>query len=94
MNILIAGALGFIGRHLINNWSEEHQITALGRDKLKLQRCFPENITCYQWDELEQINAKDIEIVINLCGYNIGERRWSDYIKQKIINSRVQTTKS
>ncbi|WP_367606611.1 TIGR01777 family oxidoreductase [Legionella sp. W05-934-2] len=94
MHILIAGASGFIGRHLINHWSSKHQISVLGRNKATLHRLFPDKIACYHWDELEKINPHDLQVVINLCGYNIGKRRWSEAVKQLIIDSRVETTTS
>lgn len=94
MHILIAGASGFIGLHLVRHWLGKHQLSAIGRNKKKLRHCFSDEVTCFQWDELNQINAKDIDVVINLSGYNIGAHRWSDEIKHKIIESRVETTKS
>ncbi len=94
MHILIAGASGFIGRHLINHWMGQHKLTAVGRERNKLKRYFPDKVACVQWEELKQINATDIDVVINLSGYNIGNHRWSEPVKQQIIESRVKTTET
>lgn len=94
MQILIAGGSGFIGQHLVKHWSSEHTIAIIGRDKSKLQQLFSKQVTSYCWDELERINAQELDIVINLCGYNIGEKRWSDAVKKQIIDSRVKTTET
>ena len=92
MNILIAGGSGLIGRALITSLKNSHQISVIGRNKSKLRQQFTTPISCYDWDELNEINAQEIDTVINLCGYNIADRRWSNAIKQQLITSRINTT--
>ena len=92
MKILIAGGSGFIGKALTQAWQHTHEITIIGRNKAKLMREFTSPITTGTWEELESINAQDFDVVINLSGYNIGAARWNPKLKQKIIDSRVQTT--
>ena len=91
MNILIAGASGFIGHELVHALKHEHQITTLGRNKSLLLRDFPKNITCCTWDELATLNANQFDAVINLCGLNIAASRWNDKVKKQLIDSRVST---
>ena len=91
MNILIAGASGFIGHELVHALCDEHQITALGRNKSILTREFPKNIACCSWEELPNLDANQFDAVINLCGLNIAESRWNDKIKKELIDSRVNT---
>ena len=93
MNILIAGASGFIGHELVLALNHTYQITTLGRNKSILLRDFPKNIRCCTWDELDSIDANQFDAVINLCGLNIAESRWSDKIKTQLIDSRVSTCK-
>ncbi len=42
-------------------------------------------------DALDNLDAKDYDVVINLCGHNIGASRWNAEVKQKLIDSRVKT---
>ncbi|ASQ46662.1 TIGR01777 family oxidoreductase [Legionella clemsonensis] len=92
MNILIAGASGFIGTELVNALHSNHQITVLGRSKQKLQQHFCANIPQVTWEMLPQLDATDYDVIINLCGHNIAASRWNDKVKQLLIGSRVDTT--
>ena len=92
MNILIAGASGFVGQELIRALKINHHVTALGREKTRLLRDVSSNVTCCIWDELPNLNANDYDAVINLCGYNISASRWSEGVKKQLIDSRVNTS--
>lgn len=92
MNILIAGASGFIGRELVNALKTNHTITALGRNQKHLQQFIKKNLTICTWQELANLKAATFDVIINLCGYNISAKRWSPRVKKQIIDSRVQTT--
>lgn len=94
MHILIAGGTGLIGRSLVTHLSKNHQISVIGRNEKKLKLFFNPPINCYTWHQLEQINAQDYEVVINLCGHNIATSRWSDKIKAQLIESRVKTNQA
>lgn len=90
MNILIAGASGFIGAELVARLSKSHQVTVLGRDQKRLERQFPQ-IQALTWDTMENADATAFDLVINLSGSNIGAKRWSPAIKDELIQSRTQT---
>lgn len=91
MNILIAGASGFIGNALVHALRNTHHVTVLGRDTKRLDQQFPQNIARITWEQLSRLDAAKIDIIINLCGYNIGASRWSKAVKNNIISSRVET---
>jgi uncharacterized protein (TIGR01777 family) len=93
MNILIAGASGFIGSELVKALARHHNVTVLGRDINTLQKKFPQQINKITWNTLSQLNATNFEAVINLCGYNIAQSRWTAPIKKMLIDSRVNTNK-
>lgn len=94
MKIIIAGGTGFVGRYLIAALlSDQHEISVLSRDVEKVRRLFGLQITAVHWDQINQLDASQFDAVINLAGQNIGERRWSDAVKQAIKASRVDTTK-
>jgi len=91
MNILIAGASGFIGAELVKALAPKHTVTVLGRDVHRLQKCFSKNILIKTWEQLPQLDATNYDVVINLCGHNIAASRWNKAVKEKLIDSRVDT---
>lgn len=93
MNILVAGASGFIGTELVKALQAKHEITVLGRNLAVLKEMFTSDINSITWEMLSQINAKEFHVVINLCGYNIAQSRWSKAVKKNIIDSRVETNR-
>jgi len=92
MNVLIAGASGFIGQKLVHTMKLSHDVTVLGRNKSHLIRFFSPPVNIATWEDLSGLNAHTYDVVINLCGYNISASRWSEQVKKNIIQSRVQTT--
>lgn len=92
MNVLIAGASGFIGHKLVTALLPHHTITVLGRDKTNLQRHFSKPIKIATWKTLPNLEAGAYDAIINLCGYNIAAKRWSGAVKKQLIDSRVKTT--
>lgn len=91
MNILIAGASGFIGTILANHLSQNHKITVLGRKLEKLESIFSNDISQLTWDNLKLHDAKQYDVIINLSGSNIGAKRWSSRVKKELIESRTKT---
>lgn len=92
MNVLIAGASGFIGHRLVAALQPSHIITVLGRDRTNLQRHFSEPVKLATWEMLPNLEASAYDAIINLCGYNIARSRWSEAVKKQLIDSRVKTT--
>lgn len=89
MEILIAGASGFIGSELVSALKNEHTITVLGRDMQRLNHMFSNEINKITWDDLSNLDGKKFAVVINLCGSNIGAKKWTPTIKKELIDSRV-----
>ena len=95
MHIIVAGGTGFIGtalvKHLLN---QKHQITVIGRGLAKIKQRFDDHVTGITWNKLHtdpHIIAK-ADVVINLTGASIGEKRWSSKRKREIIESRIKST--
>lgn len=91
--ILIAGGTGFVGKQLIPFLVEKgYSIHVLTR---KPSSNSSENIRFFQWDiERQYIDKKafeGVEILINLTGANIGEKRWTNDRKKEIIDSRIKS---
>ncbi len=91
MKILIAGASGFIGRELVAALMSNHHMIVLGRDIDRLNQLFPSAVEKISWNQLEHYDPVGIEVIINLCGTNIGAARWTDAIKKELIASRTVT---
>ena len=87
--ILITGATGFIGQHLLARWiAAGHRILAYTRRKT-LDGLNP-NVMWFQ--DFATLDAQPIDYVVNLAGENIGAARCTDKRKQQLIESRVHTT--
>lgn len=93
MKILIAGASGFIGQKLVATLLPMHCITVLGRSMVTLNRYFKAPVHLVTWESLSREDATNFDVVINLCGHNIGASRWNTRVKQALIDSRVETTR-
>ena len=91
MNILIAGASGFIGQELVKALQINHTITVLGRDKASLKRTFSNPLKIATWESLSDLEANTYDVVINLSGSNVAASRWSDSVKKQLIDSRTHS---
>lgn len=96
--VLLTGASGFIGRHLINyllNTGSEKNYRIIAYSRKKQISETPHLIWIQDFSEIESIlfsQAISIDYVINLAGESIGQGRWSDARKSILISSRVETT--
>ncbi|MER7277496.1 TIGR01777 family oxidoreductase [Dactylosporangium sp. NPDC000244] len=91
MQILIAGASGFLGQRLIPHLREAgHQVTPLVRR--------PPRPGEVRWDPtagvLDGTVVAAADAVINLAGAGVGDKRWTAQYKKTIVDSRVDTTRT
>lgn len=87
-NILIAGGSGLIGSELANFLkSKGYSVKILSRTA---------NANYVLWNpekrEIDSNQVKDTDILINLSGTGIDEKRWTTQRKKALIDSRVDTT--
>ena len=95
MNIIIAGGSGFIGRNLVKHFlQKKFNITVIGRRQKKIVQRFSDDVTPLTWDTLTPDAFKQADVVINLAGATIGEKRWSNARKNEILSSRIITTQT
>lgn len=96
MKILVAGGTGFIGRYLISQLLVQQQnVTVLSRYTKKVfDQYTTAKIDAIDWNNLDKLDPNQFDVVINLCGHNIGESRWTKVVKQEIKKSRIETTHS
>jgi uncharacterized protein len=87
MKILIAGSNGLIGQELLPALrNQSHEVVTLGRHKANLL-----------WDDLRGDFPPDLlqglETIIHLAGENIASKRWTAAQKERILTSRIETTR-
>jgi hypothetical protein len=93
MKILISGASGLLGTHLIPT------LKAKGHEIYKLVRKTPKSADEIQWDalkgfaETEAAKLENFDAVVHLAGDNIASENWSAEKKRKIRESRVTGTR-
>ncbi|WP_343708259.1 TIGR01777 family oxidoreductase [Mycobacterium sp.] len=88
--VAIAGSSGLIGSALATALRcADHQV-------LRIVRRAPANSGELSWDpdsgELDTEALRGVDAVVNLCGINVGQRRWSGAFKQNLRDSRITPT--
>lgn len=92
MKILITGATGLIGRALVAQWQEQHQLSILSRSPARAKEILAIDASYHH--SLDDIALDHIDAVINLAGEAIADKRWTESQKQKICQSRWQLTEA
>lgn len=93
MKILISGASGLVGTHLIPT------LLAKGHEIYKLVRKRANSVDEIEWNaetgfaESEQSKLENLDAVVHLAGDNVASESWSEAKKKKIRDSRVVGTK-
>ena len=95
MNILISGGSGFLGsafskeiRQRYQSMNKEIYITWLTRDSRQTR---PNGIELLTYDELAT-SDKTFDVILNLAGAGIADKRWSDERKEQLLASRIKPT--
>ena len=91
MRVLIAGGSGFIGHALIKAFVQrQYTVTVLSR---RSRTSSDRYVTYKEW------NGKDMpmgvglyDIIINLSGASIAEKKWTPDYKKELLASRIETT--
>lgn len=88
--IAIAGSSGLIGSALVAALrAADHQV-------VRIVRRTPANSGEVHWNpesgEFDASALNGVDAVVNLCGINIGQRRWSGAFKQNLRDSRITPT--
>lgn len=93
MKILISGASGLVGTHLIPT------LEAKGHEIFRLVRKAPKTADEIRWDaekgfaDDERAKLENFAAVIHLAGDNVASENWSEEKKRKIRDSRIIGTR-
>lgn len=91
MNILITGATGFIGRHLIESLlNTPYRLIGVTRSPSRLIRLFGDKVLAVS---LKEVHEYQIDIVINLAGAGLLDWPWTPSRIKEIENSRIEFTR-
>ncbi|MHC9296850.1 TIGR01777 family oxidoreductase [Mycobacterium sp. LTG2003] len=88
--VAIAGSSGLIGSALASALrASDHRV-------LRIVRRAPSNGDELFWNpdtgEFDAGTLRGVDVVVNLCGVNVGEKRWSGAFKQSLRDSRIGPT--
>jgi uncharacterized protein (TIGR01777 family) len=91
--LLITGGSGFIGSQLIPVLiAQGYEVLVLTRNPEKTAKHFNHSVfTVQQLDKLDK--SERFDVVINLAGQGITDKRWSPGIKEQLRDSRIATTR-
>ncbi|PRC43123.1 TIGR01777 family protein, partial [Mycobacterium sp. ITM-2017-0098] len=88
--VAIAGSSGLIGTALV------YALRATDHRVLRIVRRAPSNADEVFWNpdtgEFDANTLRGVDAVVNLCGVNVGQKRWSGAFKQSLRDSRISPT--
>lgn len=94
MQIVVAGGTGFLGQPVVSELLRRgHSVDVLTRSAARVALGSP-----LVWDGRSQgpwaATVAEADAVINLAGENIGESRWTDERKRRLVSSRLEPTRA
>jgi uncharacterized protein (TIGR01777 family) len=90
--ILVTGGSGFIGRNLCKRLTGlAEKIIVLSRNPVNAAKVLPQSVEIIS--DLTKLK-QSVDILINLAGEPIADKRWSEKRKATITQSRIQTTQA
>lgn len=91
--ILITGGTGFVGSYLCEELMRQgHFLTILTRSPQKYTEENSKNQKYVGWETPLNPLMENTDIVINLAGENLFGKRWTESVKKRLYNSRIDIT--
>src|SRR4030095_2040470 len=91
---LITGATGLIGGHIIKAIAERgDEYIALTHNISSAKKKLTGAKKIVSLDDIGSLKYEKIDIIINLAGRSVGDKRWNEQFKKEIYDSRVETTR-
>ena len=89
MKILVTGGTGLIGSALIKKLNDA-EVIVLSRSRKPFNMTDNNHVTFVE--SLEQVNFNTLDVILNLAGEPIADKRWTNNQKKRICDSRWQLT--
>lgn len=91
--ILITGATGMIGGHMIRRIVErEDRYIAVTTDPVAAEKKLKDAYRIVGVNDILSLKNEKIDAMINLAGSNLGAKRWTDAAKREFYDSRMNVT--
>ena len=82
-----------MAKHSVSHFvASGHHVIVVSRDSKKVTQVFSDTVQFMAWEQLNSHQTKDIDVVINLAGANIGSKKWDQNRREEIIASRIKNT--
>lgn len=99
MRVVVAGGTGFIGRALCARLVQDgHEVTVLTRDASRAADRRSQGLRVVQWSPEEPEGLSEVlsnaDAVVNLSGESVAAQRWTPEFKERLLNSRVGSTRA
>jgi uncharacterized protein len=95
MVVLITGGTGFIGGYLTDYLiSKEHKVRILTRNPGRYELQQREDRLYVKISEDLTSEIERCDVVINLAGENLFDQRWTETVRRRILDSRINITNS
>lgn len=99
MKVFVTGGTGLIGKQLVFKLLERnYEVTVLSRNKEKTQDLLPDMVNVIEGNPAEkgawQNELNNTDIVINLAGEPVINKRWDEKVKKELYDSRINATKN
>ena len=92
MKVAVTGSSGFLGTPLVTSLRSD------GHEVLRLVRRPPSGLDEVTWDPVagtvDVAALRGVEAVIHLAGAGVGDHRWTEAYKRRILDSRVDRTRT
>jgi len=93
-NVLVTGATGVIGRKLVNAFIKRgDKVIALTTNAGSAAKVLSGLSNIVQWNDISSLYSQNIDIMVNLAGKNLGEKRWDEEFKKDAWDSRINSTR-
>jgi uncharacterized protein (TIGR01777 family) len=98
MKYLLTGATGFVGKVLVSKLlAGGDEVSILSRNPAAVVLSFQGKCKGFMWSDMNSVPPaeafENVDVVINLMGEGVAEKRWTEDQKKKIYDSRINGTK-
>jgi uncharacterized protein (TIGR01777 family) len=99
VKVLVTGATGLIGRHLVRRLIDGgHEVVTLTRNLDSASVTLPVKCVIHEWfPDLGQMDERaldGVDGVVHLAGESVGEGKWTQARREALMRSRVDSTRT